>query len=112
MNVVNLIGYVSKDPELRHTNATKQAVVNLSLATREEFTDKEGVTKHRTEWHRIVCWGKIADQAAASIREGDRIGIEGKLQSRKWSDAQGKSRSTVEVTVVKLHLLELEEDPA
>jgi single-strand DNA-binding protein len=67
MNVVNLIGNVGQDPELRHTNGSGQSVVNLSLATNEVFNDKEGVRQNRTEWHKLVCWGKTAMFAKVTV---------------------------------------------
>jgi single-strand DNA-binding protein len=104
MNSVQLIGNVGQDPELRYTTAG-QAVVNLSLATNEVFTDKEGKRQKRTEWHRLVCWGKVAEIVNQYVRQGDKLGVEGKLQTRKWTDKQGEKRTSVEVTVLKVHLL-------
>ena len=104
MNVVNLIGYVGKDPELRHTNGTGQSVVNLELATRESFSDKAGVEQTRTEWHRLVFWGKLAELVAAKVRAGDQVGVEGKLQTRKWRDKENQPRSTTEVVATRVHL--------
>jgi single-strand DNA-binding protein len=105
MNSVHLIGNVGQDPELRYTSGNNQAVVNLSLATNERFNDKEGVSQTRTEWHRLVFWGKQADIVAEYVRQGDKLGVEGKLQTRKWRDKQGNARATVEVTVLRVHLL-------
>ena len=104
MNCVQLIGNVGIDPELRYTTAG-QAVVNLSMATTEVFNDKEGVRQRRTEWHRLVCWGKVAEVVNEHVRKGDQLGVEGKLQARRWTDKEGQRRTSVEVTVLKVHLV-------
>jgi len=106
MNIVHLMGVVGQDPELRHTTGAGQAVVNLTLATRETFNDKAGVPQERVEWHRLVCWGRVAELAAERLRKDSQVGIEGKLQSRRWRDQAGNPRVTTEVVVGKLHFLD------
>ena len=105
MNSVQLIGHVGQDPEVRHTQAG-QSVVNLTLATTEVFSDKEGKRQKRTEWHRLVFWGRLAEVANEYVRKGDQLGVEGKLQTRSWTDKLNQPRKTVEVVVAKLHLID------
>jgi len=105
MNCVQLIGRVENEPELRHTTGSGQAVVNLVLATTEVFNDKEGKRQRRTERHRLVCWGSLADFVEKEVFRRDWLGVEGKLQTRQSVDrVSGRPRYAVEVTVTRVHL--------
>ncbi len=99
INKVILIGNLGSDPEVRYT-PNGSAVCNLSLATSESWKDKNsGQTQERTEWHRVVIFGKLAEVAGQYLRKGSKVYIEGKLQTRKWQDQQGQDRYTTEIVV-------------
>ncbi|QSP96025.1 single-stranded DNA-binding protein [Marinobacter salinisoli] len=99
VNKVILIGNLGQDPETRYT-PNGNAVVNLNLATDESYKDRQtGQMVPKTEWHRIVMFGKIAEVAGQYLRKGSKVYIEGKLQTRKWQDQSGQDRYTTEVVV-------------
>jgi single-strand DNA-binding protein len=96
LNKVMLIGNLGRDPEVRHT-AGGQQVANFSIATSETFTDRSGTRQTRTEWHKVVVWGKLAEICGQYLRKGNQIYIEGRLQTRQWDDQQGVTKYTTEV---------------
>ncbi|MGO0305931.1 single-stranded DNA-binding protein [Endozoicomonas acroporae] len=99
INKVILIGNVGQDPDIRFTQGG-QAVANLSLATAEQWKDQQGQKQEKTEWHRIVIFGKLAEIAQQFVKKGSKLYIEGKLQTRKWQDPNtGQNRYTTEVVV-------------
>ncbi|VFP79945.1 single-stranded DNA-binding protein [Candidatus Erwinia haradaeae] len=99
VNKVILIGHLGKDPEIRYI-PNGSAVTNITLATSESWRDKQtGETKEKTEWHRIVLFGKLAEIACEYLRKGSQIYIEGSLQTRKWTDQSGIEKYTTEVIV-------------
>ncbi|MGU9648495.1 single-stranded DNA-binding protein [Salmonella enterica] len=99
LNKVCLIGFVGQDPEIRHT-ADKQPVAVFSVATGDSWKDKQtGETKERTQWHRIVVYNKLAEIAAAHLKKGTQVYLEGRLQVRKWIDSIGAERQSTEVVV-------------
>lgn len=99
VNKVILIGNLGVDPETRYT-ANGNPVTNLSLATDESYKDRNtGQMVPRTEWHRIVMFGKIAEVAGQYLRKGSKVYIEGRLQTRKWQDQSGQDRYTTEIVV-------------
>ena len=105
LNKVMLIGYLGADPELRHTE-DNVAVANLRLATTTRWQDRNnGDWKERTEWHRIVLWGKLAERASEQLSKGKPIYVEGALQTREWEDKDGKKRFTTEVRAQRLQRL-------
>ena len=95
VNKVILIGNLGRDPELRYTK-NGQAVANFSLATSDNFT-KDGQKEERTEWHRIVAWGKTAELCTQYLSKGRTVYIEGQLRTREWEDKEGHKRQTTEV---------------
>jgi single-strand DNA-binding protein len=95
VNKVILIGNLGRDPELRYTK-NGQAVANFSLATSDNFT-KDGQREERTEWHRIVAWGKTAELCTQYLTKGRSVYIEGALRTREWEDKDGNKRQTTEV---------------
>ncbi|EBH1934548.1 single-stranded DNA-binding protein [Salmonella enterica] len=99
LNKVQLIGHLGQDPEVRYLpNGT--AVTMLSLATSDTWKDKQtGEPKERTEWHRVVLYGKLAEVAGEYLRKGSQVYIEGELRTRKWTDQNGQERYTTEVVV-------------
>jgi single-strand DNA-binding protein len=96
VNKVILIGNLGKDPEVRFTQGG-QAVANFNIATSESWKDKNGQQQERTEWHRIVAWGKTAELCGEYLKKGRQVYIEGKLQTREWTDKEGQKRYTTEV---------------
>ncbi|EBX8629365.1 single-stranded DNA-binding protein [Salmonella enterica subsp. enterica] len=99
LNKICLIGFVGQDPEIRYT-ADKQPVAVFSVATGDSWKDKEtGETKERTQWHRIVVYNKLAEIAAAHLKKGTQVYLEGRLQVRKWLDSIGAERQSTEVVV-------------
>ena len=104
VNKVILIGNLGRDPELRYTQSG-QAVANFNIATTDKFTDKEGNPQERTEWHRIVVWGKQAENCAQYLSKGRSAYIEGSLQTRDWEDKEGIKRYTTEVRAQRVQFL-------
>ncbi|QCI21253.1 single-stranded DNA-binding protein [Buchnera aphidicola (Hyperomyzus lactucae)] len=99
VNKVILIGHLGQDPEVRYM-PNGNAVVNMTLATSENWKDKNtGENKEKTEWHRIVLFGKLAEIAGEYLRKGSQVYIEGSLQTRKWQDQNGLERYTTEIVV-------------
>lgn len=96
INKVTLIGNLGADPEVRKT-ANQQTVTQFSLATSESWINKEGERQEKTEWHRIVIWGKLAETCAKHLAKGRQVFIEGRLQTRSWETEQGQKRFTTEV---------------
>jgi single-strand DNA-binding protein len=104
VNKVILIGRLGQDPEVRYTT-NGGAVANFSLATNESWTDKSGQKQERTEWHRIVVWGKTAEICGQYLSKGRQAFIEGKLQTREWNDKEGNKRYTTEVVAQNVQFL-------
>ena len=96
VNKAILIGNLGRDPELRYTQSG-QAVVNFSIATSENWTDKGGERQERTEWHRIVAWGKTGELCAQYLSKGRTVYVEGRIQTREWEDREGQKRTTTEI---------------
>ena len=104
INKVILVGNLGKDPEIRHT-PQGNAVANLNLATSESWTDKSGQKQERTEWHRIVAWGKLAELCSKYLQKGRQVYVEGKLQTRAWDDKDGNKRYTTEILATTVQFL-------
>lgn len=99
INKVILVGHLGQDPEVRYL-PNGGAVANISVATSDSWKDKQtGEPKERTEWHRVVIFGKLAEIASEYLRKGSQVYIEGALQTRKWQDQAGLDRYTTEVVV-------------
>ena len=99
INKVILIGNLGQDPEVRYM-PSGGAVTNITLATSDTWRDKQtGEQKERTEWHRVVFMGKLAEVAGEYLKKGSQVYVEGKLQTRKWQDQSGQERYTTEVLV-------------
>ena len=106
VNKVILVGNLGQKPEIRYT-ATQSAVANLSLATTESWKDKEsGETVNKTEWHKVVYFGKLAEIIEKYLDKGSKVYVEGKLQTRKWQDKNGADRWTTEVVGSELTMLD------
>ena len=96
VNKAILVGNLGRDPELRQT-PNGQSVVNFTLATSESWTDKSGEKVERTEWHRIVVWGKTAEMCNQYLSKGRTVYVEGRIQTREWEDKDGHKRYTTEI---------------
>ena len=104
LNKCMLIGSLGKDVEVKVT-ATGQSVASFSMATSEKFKGKSGELEERTEWHNIVLWGRLAEIAGEYLSKGKTIYVEGRLQTRKWQDKEGKDRYTTEIVGEKMQML-------
>jgi len=104
VNKVILIGNLGRDPELRYTQGG-QAVANFTLATTENWTNKGGEREERTEWHRIVAWGRTAELCAQYLAKGRTVYIEGRLQTREWENKEGQKQRTTEINAQTIQFL-------
>lgn len=104
VNKVILIGRLGKDPELKYT-PSGAPVVNFSLATDESFKDRNGEQQNRTEWHRIVAWGKLAEICGEYLTKGKQVYIEGSIRSREYEDKSGNKRTVHEIIARQMTML-------
>lgn len=98
LNKVMLVGNLGRDPEVRSMQSGDK-VANLNIATSERWRDQDGNNQEKTEWHRVVLFGKIAEVAERFLKKGSKVLIEGKLQTRKWTDQSGQDKYTTEIVV-------------
>lgn len=96
VNKAIIVGRLGADPEARTTSGGK-AVTQLSVATSDNWMDKDGQRQEKTEWHRVVVWGKQAESCAKYLAKGRQVYVEGRLQTRSWEDQQGQKKYTTEV---------------
>tara|TARA_B100000282_G_C31410542_1_gene344363 strand:- start:104 stop:508 length:405 start_codon:yes stop_codon:yes gene_type:complete len=96
VNKVIIVGNLGQDPEARFT-AQGTAVTNLSIATNESWKNQEGQIQDRTEWHRVVLYGKMAETASEYMRKGSMVYVEGRLRTKEWEDQNQNKRKTTEV---------------
>ncbi|MFQ5442520.1 MAG: single-stranded DNA-binding protein [Thermodesulfobacteriota bacterium] len=104
VNKVILVGNLGADPEIRYT-PSGTAVANLRLATSETRTNKEGQKETKTEWHRIVTFGKLAEICGEYLSKGRQIYIEGRIQTRSWEDRDGNKKYTTEIVANSMQML-------
>jgi len=104
INKVMLIGRLGQDPELKYT-PSGSAVCNFSLATSESWTDKSGQKQEKTEWHRVVVWGKLAELCNQYLAKGRQAFIEGSLQTRSWEGQDGQKKYTTEINARNVQFL-------
>jgi single-strand DNA-binding protein len=104
VNKVILIGNLGKDPEVRHTQSGS-SVATFSIATNESWNNREGQREERTEWHRVVVFGKLADICGQYLKKGKQVYIEGRLQTRSWDDRDGNKRYTTEIVASQMTML-------
>src|SRR5579872_5348712 len=104
VNKVILVGRLGRDPETRYTGGG-QAVANFSIATDESYKDRNGEKQKRTEWHKIVVWGKQAEIAQQYLKKGSLLFIEGRIQSREWQDKEGQKRTSFEIVASNFRML-------
>jgi single-strand DNA-binding protein len=111
VNKVILVGRLGRDPETRFTGGG-QPVCNYSVATDENFKSRSGERQKRTEWHKIVVWGKLAEISQQYLKKGTLVYIEGRLQTRQWDDKQGQKKTTTEVVANVMRMLSSRGDNA
>ncbi len=104
INKVILIGNLGSDPEARSL-PSGQAVVNFNIATTEKWSGKDGQPGERTEWHRIVTFGKLAEICREYLKKGRSVYVEGRIQSREWQDKEGQKRKTTEIVAQTVQFL-------
>jgi single-strand DNA-binding protein len=105
VNKVILVGHLGRDPEVRY-GASGKAMANVSIATSDMWKDKQtGEQKERTEWHRVVFFGRLAEIVGEYLTKGSQIYVEGRLQTRKWTDKEGNDRFTTEAVANDMQML-------
>ncbi len=105
VNKAIIVGTLGKDPEVKYT-AGGSAIVNVSVATNETWKDRNtGENQERTEWHRIVIFGKLAEIAAQYLKKGSQVYFEGRIQTRKWQGQDGQDRYTTEIVANEMQML-------
>lgn len=102
VNKVIIVGTLGNDPEVKYS-ASGSAIANLSVATSDQWKDKQtGEKKEQTEWHRVVIFGKLAEVAGEYLRKGSQVYIEGQLRTRKWTDSNGVDKYTTEIVIPQM----------
>jgi len=105
VNKAIILGSLGQDPDIRYT-AGGAAVANISIATNEQWKDKEsGEMQERTEWHRVVFFGRLAEIVGEYLRKGSQVYVEGRIQTRKWQDKEGQDRYTTEIVANEMQML-------
>ena len=106
INKVILVGNLGRDPEMRYT-ASGSAVANITVATSESWKDKQtGEQQERTEWHRVVMFNRLGEIAGEYLKKGSKVYIEGRLQTSKWQDGEGKDRYSTDIIANDLQMLD------
>jgi single-strand DNA-binding protein len=104
VNKAIILGNLGADPELRYT-PTGQAVTDLSIATTDRYKDKSGTLQTRTDWHKVVCWGRLAEIAKDYLKKGSPVYIEGRIQYRSYDDKDGIKRYRTDIVATAMQLL-------
>ncbi len=104
VNKVILVGRLGNDPELK-TVGSSQTVARLSVATSESWNNKEGQKQERTEWHRVVVWGRQAENCGKHLSKGRQVYVEGRLQTRSWEDSTGQKKYATEIVATTVQFL-------
>ena len=105
LNKAMIIGNLGQDPEVRYTQ-NNTAVATLSIATGERYKDGNGEWQERTEWHRVVAWGRTAEVCQQYLTKGSKVYIEGPIQTRQWEDKDGQKRYTTEIKALRMVMLD------
>jgi single-strand DNA-binding protein len=105
LNKCMIIGNLGRDPEMRYT-PSGQAVTQFTVATNRNYRDQQGEWQSETEWFRVVVWGPQAERTAERLRKGNKVYVEGRIQTRQWEDQQGQKRSTTELVANQVTSLE------
>jgi single-strand DNA-binding protein len=104
VNKAIIIGNLGKDPEMRYM-PSGDAICNFSLATTDSWKDKNGEKQEKTEWHRISMFGKLAEIAGEYLKKGSQVYVEGRIQTRKWTNKEGQDQYTTEIVADKMQML-------
>jgi single-strand DNA-binding protein len=104
VNKAILVGNLGRDPEMRTTQSGTQ-VANFTIATSEQYTDQSGQRQEKTEWHRIVTFGRLAEICGQYLHKGKQVYIEGRIQTRQWEDQNGQTRYTTEIVAREMQML-------
>lgn len=104
VNKAIIIGNLGKDPEMRYM-PSGDAICNFSLATTDSWKDKNGEKQEKTEWHRIAMFGKLAEIAGEYLKKGSQVYVEGRIQTRKWTNKDGQDQYTTEIVADKMQML-------
>ena len=104
INKVILIGNLGRDPEVRYT-PSGTAVANFSVATTENWTNKDGEKQSRTEWHRIEAWGRLGETCGEYLSKGSQVYIEGSIRTDEWEDQEGNKRRTTKIRAWRMQML-------
>jgi len=105
VNKVILVGNLGRDPEVRYA-ASGSAIANVTMATTDSWKDKQsGDRQERTEWHRVVFFGRLAEIVSEYLKKGSQVYVEGRLQTRKWQDQSGTDRYTTEIVANEMQML-------
>lgn len=104
VNKAIILGHLGKDPDLRSLPDGK-SVATISIATTETWKDKSGEKQEKTEWHRVVMFGKQADLAGQYLKKGSQVYIEGRIQTKKWTDKQGQEKYTTEILADRMQFI-------
>jgi len=104
LNKASLIGNLGADPEVRSTNSGTR-VATLSIATSRQWTSRSGEKQEKTEWHRVVCWDKLAEICEQYLKKGDRVYAEGRIEYRQWEGQDGQKKYTTEIRALELIML-------
>ncbi len=104
LNKASLIGNLGADPEVRSTNSGTK-VATLSIATSRQWTSRSGEKEEKTEWHRVVCWDKLAEICEQYMKKGDRVYAEGRIEYRQWEGQDGQKKYTTEIRALEIIML-------
>jgi single-strand DNA-binding protein len=104
VNKAIIIGNAGKDPETKYTDAGV-AVCTLTLATKHSWKEKDGQRQEKTEWHRVVFWAKLAEIVDKYVKKGSQVYVEGRIETRKWTDKNGNDKYTTEIVADQMQML-------
>lgn len=104
VNKAIILGHLGKDPEVRYSQGGA-AIANFTVATSEQWKDQQGEKQGRTEWHRVVAFGRLAEIVGEYLKKGSQVYIEGRIQTRKWQDQSGQDRYTTEIVAADMQML-------
>src|SRR5690625_458 len=105
LNKANIIGRLGAEPEVRNTK-TNTAVATMSVATTERYKDRNGEQQEKTQWHRIVAWGRLAEICQQYLKKGSLAYFEGPIETREWTDKEGVKRYTTEIKALSMQMLD------
>jgi len=105
LNRCDFIGRLGRDPEIKYTQGGV-AICNFSIAVSDSYQDKNGVKQEKTEWINLVAWSKLAEICGQYLRKGSKIYASGRLQTRKWEDKNGDAKSTTEIVIADMQMLD------